>query len=116
MAIRKKGLTLKEAVKLLSNQKFLADSRQYWADYRAHSEKIGNELTEWEHQAPAFLSAHLDPFARKWGGAYPATEELLSSPLYQERNAAQMSGRWGIIPVYTWTTRTDVLSQLKQIQ
>jgi hypothetical protein len=116
MAIKEKGLTVKEAVELLENQEFIEDSRTYWDHYRAHSENIGDDLQEWQRQAPAFMSTYLDPFAKKWRGAYPATEELLSTPLYQETNAAQMSGRWGLIPVYPWTTEKEIKTKLKQIQ
>jgi hypothetical protein len=116
MAVERTGLTVKKAVQLLENQEFLQDSRAYWDHYRAHSKNIGNDLQEWERQAPAFMNTYLDPFVKKWRGAYPATEELLSTPLYQETNAAQMSGRWGVIPVYPWTTEKETKTKLKQVQ
>lgn len=112
----KKPLRLKDIVELLANPCFRADSRTFWAHYRTHSDKIGEDKVEWEREAPAFINSYLDPFIQKWGGAYPASDELLSSPIWQETNDAQLTGRWGIIPVYPWTTKKDVTDQLKNIQ
>ena len=116
MATNRKLLNPTQTVALLNNPEFIADSRIYWDQYRAHSERIGADRREWDRHAPAFMSTFLDPFAQKWMGAYPASDELLSSPLRQETNAAQLTGRWGLIPAYPWTTGKDVTNHLKQLQ
>ena len=116
MATKKAGLTLKNVMALLDNPKFIADSRDYWTHYNAQSERIGPNKKKWESQAEDFMHKFLDPFIKKWGGAYPAPDELLSSPLSQETVAATMTGQWGIIPVYPWTTGKEVKDRLKQIQ
>ena len=116
MANQKVALDLKNIVELLNNKQFIADSRDYRDHYRAQSEKIGPSKTEWERQAPAFMSKFLDPFMAKWRGAHPLSDELLSSSLWQKKEIATMTGRWGVIPVYPWTTEKDVNRQTKQIQ
>lgn len=116
MANQKVALRLKNIVALLNDHQFIADSRIYQDHYRAHSERIGPNKVEWERQAPAFMSKFLDPFIAKWGGAYPLPSELLSSPIWQKKETATMTGRWGVIPVYPWTTAEEVNHQAKQIQ
>ena len=116
MTKQKKPLRLKDIVELLKNPQFREESRTFWAHYRTLSDNIGADRVKWERQSPAFMSSYLDPFTLKWGGAYPASDELLGSPLWQETNSAQTTGRWGLIPVYPWTTTKNVTDQLKKIQ
>ena len=54
-------------------------------------------------------------FIEKWG-VYPPPVKLLSSPLWQMKRDATMTGRWGVIPVYPWTTEKEVKQQARQIQ
>jgi hypothetical protein len=116
MPVQRAGLRLEDIVDLLNNQEFIADSRDYWGHYKAQSERIGLDRLEWERQAPDFMSKFLDPFAEKWGGVYPPPDELLSSPLRLGTQSATMTGRWGIIPVYPWTTEKEVKNRMKNIQ
>ena len=116
MVPKKKGLTLKKLILLLDNPKFKADSRHYWNQYQSQLERMGSNRQIWENHAEGFMNKFLDPFIKKWGGAYPAPQELLTSPLSQETHAATMTGQWGIIPVYPWTTEKEVKNRLKQIR
>src|SRR5262245_20808669 len=115
MPTRKAGRTLHDLVAFLYNYDFIVDSNLYWNQYRTQSEKIGQNEEEWNHQTPPFMSKYLDPFIEKWN-VYPLFPELLSSWLWQKRYAATMTGRWGIIPVYPWTTEEEVTNQLTTIQ
>jgi len=107
---------LKELVKLLDNPTFIADSRAYWDAYKVHSEKIGPNKLEFDRQAQGFMDEYLEPFMKKWKGAYPASLDLLTPPLFQAANAAIANGRWGIIPVYPWTTEKDVTQHRRKIK
>lgn len=116
MAPKKRGLTLKKIISLLDNPKFKADSRHYWNQYQSQLERMGSNKHIWENHAEDFMNKYLDPFIKKWGGVYPPPQELLYSPLPQETYAAAMTGQWGIIPVYPWTTEKEVKNRLKQIR
>lgn len=116
MATKKKGLTVETIIALLDNPKFKIDSRHFWKHYQAQLERIGPDKKKWDRQAEDFMVEFLDPFIKKWGGVYPPPQELLYSPLPQETYAATMTGQWGIIPVYPWTTEKEVKDRLKQIQ
>src|SRR6188508_3625863 len=61
------------------------------------------------------MSRVLDPFLNKWS-AYPLPEELLSPLIRQRKQGAVLKGRWGLIPVYPWTTKQEVTRELKRIQ
>lgn len=115
MGAHQAGLHLNEILRLLDNKRFIRDSHKYWEQYRAHARKIGSDRQEWERQAEAFMERFLDPFIAKWK-AYPLPDNLLSSPIWQKKKNAVMTGRWGVIPVYPWTTDAEVKRQRRRIQ
>ena len=115
METQKRERRLEEIAGLLKNPEFIGASCNYWEQYKAQARRIGPDKLEWDRQAPDFMSKYLDPFIEKWK-AYPPPEELLCSPLRVKRYIATMTGRWGMIPVYPWTTAKEVRHRLKEIQ
>ena len=114
MPTQKEGMTLQKLVALLENPDFIAAGHAYHNQLRTLSLETAQSKEEWERRAPAFMSNVLDPFIENWG-AYPPDIELLVSPLRYRKYSARMTGLWGIIPVYPWTTRQEIERQRRQI-
>ncbi|MGD9728054.1 MAG: hypothetical protein AB7G68_12460 [Nitrospiraceae bacterium] len=102
-------------IELLDDPQFIKDSLAYWDAYQQQARRIGADKEEWNRQAEAFMSRHLDPFAQRWS-AYPPPIELLVPDRIQRYAYAAMNGQWGIVPIYPWTTQQEVIKRLRKIQ
>ena len=105
------GLTLKQAIALLDNPDFRLQARNL-RDFFADPSQFGgtkqvNELC---------LRALVGGFEQDWGVLPPVkTEELFADPWTRIGRAVE-AGRWGLIPVYPWTTETEVQAARRRIQ
>lgn len=106
------GLTLREAIALLDNPDFglevqnlrglIADPSQFGGT------KEENELC---------LRALVGYFKQKWGVLPPMDTEYMLGEVREKRiSRAIESGRWGLIPVYEWTTDKEVRAAKQRIQ
>jgi hypothetical protein len=114
MPNKDKRLTLQDLVKLLDNRSFISDSHLFHKKYIDQFRKTAQIPGEWERQWPAFSKDALRPFIKKWG-AYPPDKHLLASPKRYKAHYAVMTGLWGIIPVYPWTTCKEIEERARQI-
>jgi hypothetical protein len=101
MASRNRPRTLRELVNLLEDPEFVKAS---WAFYKHQYLEVtlgvGRSATE------AFIS--------EWGIG-PPHPDLLKPPSHWRRFYATVNVRWGLIPVYPWTTKKEIESRTRGI-
>lgn len=114
MPRRKKGRTLAEIVALLKDPAFCVDTRA------VHQEAVRQLQTapsrrEWDRKWPEFANRVVVPFVRKWG-ALPPEPDLVETDPRQEPVFAILTGRWGLIPVFPWTTHKEIERRARRIR
>jgi len=114
MPNQKEGMTLQKLVALLENPDFIAEAKDYHKKYTAWYLKTAPIEGERERQLPGFNKDVIDPFIKKWG-AFPPEKNLLVSSSRYKTHYAIMTGLWGLIPVFPWTTRQEIEKQARQI-
>ncbi len=107
-----KEITPKRMAKLAKNPEFLADCEAYT---RAFLRGLGRGGTSEATPALPFGRGSREDimaFAEKWGVRPMFSPRLLRlvARVGTDRN------RWGLIPVFPWTSRQEVLSRLEDIQ
>jgi hypothetical protein len=105
-------IRLKKLVRLLENKEFIKDCHTY---YRARYEYAGSGLQEgWDKQRPKFITNIHQPFVKKWA-ATPPPVVLLTSAAHYRKYYAIITGQWGLIPVYPWSSQVEVEKQVREI-
>lgn len=106
-------LKIPEMVGLLRNQRFLKDSEQLYVEGSQWHQKFPTNDT-WNQHWPEFWETAIGPFISKWG-VWPPPYELLvyAQPISMFH---VMYGRFGLIPVFPWTTTRDIGSRAAAIR
>jgi hypothetical protein len=103
---------LKKLVRLLENKKFIDDSHAY---YKTRYDYAGaGSQSDWDLQRPRFIIDIEKPFIKKWS-ATPPDIVLLTSPAHYRKYYATITGQWGLVPVYPWTSQADVEKEVQHI-
>jgi len=118
----KKRPTVPEVIALLENEKFLEDTRKvhslttqffeshyYGEEWKIPGAEISDEnRTLFEEIGKAFVS--------KWGIFPPPYSELLDPHPKRAQGDAIITGNWGIIPVFPWTTVKEIQEEARRIR
>jgi hypothetical protein len=111
---QREGRALPELAALVENRDFRADCQLYYHN-RFFKAKGAENNEEWmTHGQPLFMSTVLNAFIDKWG-ANPLPVALLRSLGHYKKYYATVNGRWGLIPVYPWTTKQEIEHHARQI-
>src|SRR5713101_6544623 len=69
-----------------------------------------------DEQREAFVSQQTSPFVEKWGVPPPHAPSLVDPDPARPFADAIMSGRWGIVAVFGWTTDLEIRAAIKRIR
>jgi hypothetical protein len=113
---KKRGLTLPDFVDILKNPKFCAAATEFHSHAVTWVKSVPTRK-EWEQKWPEFERKYVLPFLSKWGVVPPPHREVFEDldPRW-EPSFAILTGQWGVIPVFPWTTVEDIKHQRKQIK
>jgi len=105
------GRSAEEVLDLLKDPEFCADALRVLeatATLRAQTPPPD----EWQRQTQELAA----PFWARWGVVPPATSELLDADPQRPLVDALVSGRWGIVPIFPWTTNQMIRTLIKKIR
>ena len=103
--------SIEQVLGLLSDPVFCDDARRAIAD----AARLREHALALEHAWNGLVQLG-DAFHTRWGVPPPQTAELLQPDPRRRRVAAIVSGRWGLVPVFPWTTRQHVRGHVKRIR
>jgi hypothetical protein len=105
------GRSAEQVLDLLKDPEFCAEALR--ANEAAATLRERNPpQDEWQRQIQALLA----PFIARWGVVPPTTNELLDADPRRRLVDAIASGRWGIVPVFPWTTDQMFRTLTKKIR
>jgi len=64
----------------------------------------------------AFVSQRTIPFVEKWGVPPPHAPALVDPDPARPFSDAVMSGKWGIVPIFAWTTDLEIRRAIRRIR
>jgi len=67
-------------------------------------------------QRKAFVTNQTVPFVKKWGVPPPQAAALVNATSARAVADAIMSGRWGVLPIFAWTTEQEIRTALQRIR
>ena len=111
----KKGLNIRERVALLENKQFCADALRVIDRGHRLNEKHSTQRA-WDRQWPAFCRKAVLPFIKKWGVSPPSSLELVDKDPRQNIVFAILTGRWGFIPIFRWTSQKEIDKRAAKIR
>ncbi len=110
----KNGLTIPQMAALLDNPHFCADARAVNEKARRLNERAPTQR-EWARAWPVFCKRVVAPFVRKWG-AFPPTPGLIKPDPQRKVVFALLTGGWGLIPVFPWTSQKEIQQRASKIR
>jgi len=69
-----------------------------------------------DEQREAFVLEQTTPFAEKWGVPPPQAGALVNPTPARKVADAVMSGRWGVLPIFAWTTERETRPAIQRIR
>lgn len=105
------GRSARAVLDLLKDPEFCADAQrvlQRAAALRAQAPPP----EEWQRRTQELVQ----PFLARWGVVPPTTSELLDADPRRRLVQAIASGRWGVVPVFPWTTDREIRGRAKKIR
>jgi len=110
-----KGLNIREMVALLENKQFCADALRVIDRGHRLNERPSTQRA-WDRQWPAFCRKEVLPFIKKWGALPPPALELVDKDPRQKIAFAILTGRWGFIPIFPWTSQKEIDERAAKIR
>src|SRR5687768_11954140 len=107
----KPGLTIPQMVALLDNPAFRKDAVFVLDQFRLLNEAAPTQQ-KWDREFQTYAEQYAAPFMRKWGVLPPTDRELIENEPWKEPAFCILTGRWGVIPVFPWTTEKDITKRL----
>lgn len=104
------GRSIPDLLALLDNPNFLKESYQIIQQAAALASQI--QRPEWTERVEALIG----PFVRKWGVVPLHSPELANPDPRRPAFEAIFTGRWGVIPVFPWTTKEEIRATARRIQ
>lgn len=114
MPRQKKGLTPSEIIGLLKNPRFCANARTIYEKARLLHQAAPTQK-EWDSRFPKFEAQVIFPFEGKWGATLPP-RELVDPDPRRKPVYAILTGRFGLIPVFPWTTIQEIEKRARQVR
>ena len=109
------GPTIPEIVALLDNKRFRRDAITVLDQFRLLNETAPTQQ-EWDRRFLIHAEEHIAPFVRRWAVLAPIDRELVENEPSKEVIFSILTGRWGVIPVFPWTSESDIKSQAAKIR
>src|SRR5262245_36604775 len=102
--------SIEEVIGLLKNPAFCADATRTIAEAAEIAAQVSSE--EWEPRVKELGRM----FVERWSVPPPTTGELLNPDPRRRFVDAIASGRWGVVPVFSWTTNPQIKALIKKIR
>jgi len=111
MAPSAKPRNIRAGLALLKNPEFCQDS------LRVIRESVGLAETDLgPEQRERVVAELLGPFMQRWGVPPPHAGELVNPDPRRRLDEALMSGRWGVVTVFGWTSNQAVARAVQRIR
>src|SRR5712664_3791905 len=108
---RRPKMRIRSVRALLENPAFCDEARQLIQAIAAFlATAPGDEQRE------AFVLEQTTPFAEKWGVPPPQAGALVNPTPARAVADAVMSGRWGVLPMFAWTTDREIRTAIQRIR
>lgn len=111
----KKRLNIREMVALLENKQFCADALRVIDKDPRRNERPSTQRAR-DRKWPAFCRKEVLPFIRKWGALPPSSLELVDKDPRQKIVFAILTGGWGFIPIFPWTSQKEIDERAAKIR
>jgi len=112
---KRSGPTIPQMVALLDNEEFRSDTIAVLEQFRLLNETALTQ-EEWDDRFEAHAIEHIGPFIKKWGVLPPTDRELVEDDPRNEVVNSILTGRWGVIPVFPWTSESEIKKQAARIR
>jgi hypothetical protein len=110
-AARRPKLPIRSVLALLENLAFCDEAHQLIQKIAAFvATSPGDE------QRMAFVLEQTTPFVEKWGVPPPQAGALVNPTPARAVADAVMSGRWGVLPIFAWTTERETRPAIQRIR
>ena len=104
-------MSIRSVLALLENPAFCNEAHQLIQKIAAFvATSPGDE------QRMAFVLEQTTPFVEKWGVPPPQGGALVNPTPARAVADAVMSGRWGVLPIFAWTTDREIRTALQRIR
>ena len=108
---RRPKMRIRSVLALLENLAFCDEAHQLIQKIAAFvATSPGDE------QRMAFVLEQTTPFVEKWGVPPPHAGALVNPTPARALAAAIMSGRWGVLPIFPWTTDRETRMAVQRIR
>ena len=108
---RRPKMSIDSVLALLKNKAFCDEATDLLRKIKAFVETAPTD-----EQRDAFVSQQTLPFVKKWGVPPPHAAALIDPDPARPFADAIMSGGWGIVPIFGWTTDLENRAAIKRIR
>src|SRR5437879_1820974 len=106
------GRSVEEVLDLLKDPEFCADAGRIIAEVAAIAEQAPNAQ---DGQPRVGQLGQAFAFLERWGVPPPTSGELVNPDPRRRFVDAIASGRWGVVPIFPWTTNQQIKTSIKKI-
>jgi hypothetical protein len=110
-AARRPKMRIHSVLELLENPAFCEEALQLIQEIAAFAATAPGD-----RQQVAFVLEKTTPFVEKWGVPPPHAGALVNPTPARAVADAIMSGRWGVLPIFAWTTDREIRTALQRIR
>jgi hypothetical protein len=110
-AARRPKMRTHSVLELLENPAFCEEALQLIQEIAAFAATAPGD-----RQQVAFVLEKTTPFVEKWGVPPPHAGALVNPTPARAVADAIMSGRWGVLPIFAWTTDREIRTALQRIR
>lgn len=108
---RRPKMSIRSVLALLENPSFCDEALHLLQEIAAFaSTEVSDQRRE------GFVLEKTTPFVEKWGVPPPPASTLVNPDPAQPLAAAIMSGRWGMLPIFAWTTDREIRTAIQHIR
>ena len=107
------GRSVEEVLDLLKDPEFRADTKRIIAEIVAITEQAPNPQ---DRQPRVEQLGQAFAFLERWGVPPPTSGELVDPDPRRRFVDAIASGRWGVVPIFPWTTNRQIKASIKKIR
>lgn len=104
--------SVKKIIALLNNPEFCFDSLHIIDEVQ---KRIGFPPNEKTYDLNSIEEQFVKPYITKWGVRPPPYSELLKTDHSRNPAFAILTGTWGMIPVFPWTTKKEIEQKTRLI-